>query len=427
MKRLLAGIPLALAAITLRADDAGDLEEKTRRLSALVAELDSPRAEAREEAATRLLAAGADAIPFVLDGVYRKNAKLHLQVLEKLIAQERKGLPAELRMTDQELKAVVKDRLGDPKAAPVRTWLYSKYLEAVDLYRQRHFEEAIAKAGAILELDPRVEFAGDVKLLRVKCEEELVQVHLVRLSAVTMTPVVGDNTVVKVAFNATNMSTGNVEIWFGPPAERNNQPVRDAVIENQSVIQVEMVTSVCEPDGSSSSETELSVKPLRRYSIQVPQGETVRLFEMEIPAMTSGIKLVKIFVNAKLRVVQVDGPEPLLKERSLSFQSAEIRVVPGDIQAAAGNALQNLCNAIDRGQPDSTYLFCNVMPEKDRPQAVEVLMNLLRASKANDYDRRVARNCLRTLTGEAFMDDEGWIRWQDELRKAAAAGGGTGR
>lgn len=414
MRRLLAGIPLALAAIALRADDAGDLEEKTRRLSALVAELDSPRVEAREEAATRLLAAGGDAIPFVLDGVYRKNARLHLQVLEKLVAQERKGLPVELQMTDADLKAVVKDRLGDPKSAPVRTWLYARYLEAVDLFRQARYEEALARGSAILELDPRVDFADDVKRLRVKCEEELVQLHLVRLTAVTMTPVVGDNTVVKVAFNATNMSTGDVEIWFGPPADRNNEAVRDAVIQNQAFLQVEVVTSVCEPDGSSASVPEMSVKPLQRYSIPVPQGQSVRLYEMEIPAMTSGVKLVKLFVSARMRVVQVDGPAPMLKERALAFQPALICVVPGDIQAAAANALQNLCNAIDRGQPDSAFLFCNVMPDPERPKAVEVVMQILRDRKYTDYDRSVARNCLHTLTGEAFRDDQGWLKWHEE-------------
>lgn len=427
MRRLIAGIPLVLAAISLRADDAADLEEKARRLSALVADLDSPRTEVREEAATRLLAAGGDAIPYVLDGVYRKNARLHLQVLEKLVDQERKGLPVELRMSDEDLKAVVKDRLGDPKSEPVRTWLYSKYLEAVDLFRQGRYEESIAKAGAILDLDPRVPFAGDVKLLRVKCEEQMVQINLVRLSAVTMTPVVGDNTVVKVAFNATNMSTGDVEIWFGPPADRNNPPVRDAVIQNQSFLEVEVVTVVCEPDGSSTSEPEPSIKPLKRYSIPVPQGQTVRLYEMEIPALTSGVKLVKIFVNARIRVVQVDGPAPLLKERALDFRPAMIRVVPGDIQAAAANALQNLCNAIDRGQPDSAFLFCNVMPDAERPKAVEVVMQILRDRKYTDYDRRVACNCLNALTGESFRDAQGWLKWHEERAQAESAGNAAPR
>ena len=93
MKRIFTGIVLGLAALVLRADDSTDLEEKARRLMALVADLDSERPDVREEAATRLLAAGGDAIPYVVDGVYRKNARLHLQVLEKLIAQEKKGCP----------------------------------------------------------------------------------------------------------------------------------------------------------------------------------------------------------------------------------------------------------------------------------------------------------------------------------------------
>ncbi len=428
MKRLFTGIALGLAALVLQADDSTDLEEKARRLKAMVADLDSERPDVREEAATRLLAAGGEAIPYVVDGVYRKNAKLHLQVLEKLVAQEKKGLPAELQLSEQDLKEVVKGRVGDTKMQPTaRQYLYSKYLEAVDLFRKGRFEEALAKISAIRELEPKLEFDGELKKLRILCEERLVQMSLVHLTATTMTPIVGDNTIAKVTFNATNMSDGPVEIWFGDPKDAGNAAIREAVLESNAVLHVEAVSMVCDPDGGTVSETEPSIKKLNRYSIPLKKGETVKLFEMELPAMTSGIKMVRIVVSAKMRVAQIDGPDAMKAQRSLSFQPAEIRVIPGNIQVAAGNALQNFLNAINAGQPDSVFLFCNVMPDKDRPLAVEALMRILKDTQYTDYDRSVARNCLHTLTGEFFPGDEGWLKWQEETGKASSGGNGNPR
>lgn len=420
MKRLFTAISLVVAALVLRADDSADLEERARRLKALVADLDSERPDVRDEAATRLLAAGSEAIPYVVDGVYRKNAKLHLQVLEKLIAQEKKGLPTELQMSEADLKEIVKGRVGDPKLpATARQYLYTRYLDAVELYRKGRFEDALARIAAIRELEPKPEFDGDLKKLRILCEERIVQTSLVQLSATTMTPIVADNTIAKVTFTATNMSDGPVEIWFGAPEDASNPDVKEAVLETNAVLQVEVVTTTCDPDGGVVSEVDPSIKKLNRYSIALKKGETVRLYEMEVPAMTGGIKLVRLTVSAKMRVAQIDGQGAPRAQRSLSFQPAEIRVVPGKIQEAAANALQSLLAAIDAGQPDSVFLFCNVMPDKDRPLAVEALMRILRDAKYTDYDRSVARNCLQTLTGEFFRDSDGWLKWDDEAKKAA--------
>ncbi|MEK7469843.1 MAG: hypothetical protein AAB074_20950 [Planctomycetota bacterium] len=421
MKRLTIGLMLGLAVCTLSADDEGAaLEEKAKRLMGLVGELDSDRPDVREDAATKLLAAGGDAIPFVIDGVYRKNAKLHLQVLEKLLVQEKKGLPAELQLTDQDLKEIVKHRLGDAKlTAPARTWLYGKYIEAVDLYRKGRYEEALAKTAAILELDPRIEFGDDLRKLRIKCEEKQVQVGLVRTAATTLTPICQDNSIAKIAFNATNLAAGEVEIWFGAPTDAKDSDVV-AAVKKQAMLHVEVVKQICEPDGSFRQESESLLKPLDRYSIPLKLGESKRLYEMELPAMAPGPEMVKFIIFAKMRVVKIDGPEPMEKERWIEFAPVEIRVIPGNIQAAGGNALQDLLTAIDKRQPDSVFLFCNIMPEKDRPLAAEALIKVLKTSSATEYDRAVARNCLGTLTGEFHASDEGWLKWHEDTNAVVA-------
>ncbi|KAF0244461.1 MAG: hypothetical protein FD180_2488 [Planctomycetota bacterium] len=420
MKRLLAVLALGLAVCTIRADEGADMEEKAKRLMALVADLDSERPDVREDAATKLLATGGDAIPFVIDGVYRKNAKLHLQVLEKLVAQEKKGLPAELQLSDDDLKAVVKDRLGDTKqSSQVKTFLYLKYLEGVELFRKGHYEEAQAKAAAILELDPRIEFADAIRKLRIQCEEQLIQVGLVRTTATTLTPICADNSIAKVAFNATNLAAGNVEIWFGDPNQAGNPQVA-AAVKAQATLHVEVSTQVCDADGGSSTETQSTEKPLDRYSVPLKTGETRRLFEMELPALSPGVKLVKLFVSAKMRVVQIDGPTPMVRERWLRFPAVEIKVVPGNIQAAGANALQNMCDALQAAQANSVFLYCIVMPEGDRPKAAAFLIEILKPGKWTDYDRLVARNCLSTLTGETFTNDEAWLKWHDDSKRTIA-------
>src|SRR5688572_28798054 len=94
--------------------DAEAFIEKARRIKEWVAQLDSKSQTERDEAASRLMATGGDAIPHVLQALHDKNAKLHLSVLQKLIEQEHSALPPELRVTEEDLKALILELGIDP-------------------------------------------------------------------------------------------------------------------------------------------------------------------------------------------------------------------------------------------------------------------------------------------------------------------------
>ncbi|MCE9584570.1 MAG: hypothetical protein K8T20_18935 [Planctomycetes bacterium] len=420
MKKLLFALLLAPAAL-LCADPGEEaaMAEKATRLKGFVADLDSERQNVREEAATALLAAGADAIPYVLDGIYRKNARLHLQVLEKLVEQEKAVLPAEMRLSDEDLKAIVQERLGDPKTAQQgRTYLYAKYIEAVELEKKGRFDDALAKLNAIKTLEPHADFISAVKELERKCQDQHVQAWLVRLSATTSTPVCQDNGTAKVTFTATNMSAGDVEIWFGEPAEADNPDVRKAVLGQES-LEIKVTTMTCGADGGNFSEEKPTTRSIATYSIPIKKGADARIAEIEIPTLANGRELVKIFVSARLRVFRVDGPTPLVSQHLLESQAAEIRVLPvGDLQAAMKNPLQDLMVSIDHSDWNSVFLFSNIMPEMEKPKAVQALIGILRDAKFRDGEKAVARNCLATLTGKSFAKSDEWLKWFADLPPA---------
>lgn len=416
MKRLIAGFIALALVLTLRADDASDMEAKAKRLTALVDKLDSERPSEREDAGTALLAAGADAIPYVIDSIYRKNGKPHLQALEKLLAQEKVKLPAELQLTEDDLKAVIRERCGDGKGGKDgRLYLYNKFLEAVDMYRAGQYDAALDRIAAIRNLEPQIQFLAAIKELDRKCRAQKVQCMLVRTAATSSTTLTEGGKTFKIAFNATNMSGGDVQVWFGPPAEEQNADVREEVLKSSSSLEVTVETQVCEANGGGSSTGHQTTQVLGRYSFKLKPGETVKLCEMEIPALGDATKLVKMVVSANMRVLQIDAPhDAVLDQREVAFVPAEIRVLPGNMQVAAENCLQNMLNALSAGHANDVFLFCNIMPDKDKPLAVEPLLKVLREGQYNEYDKSVARNCLIPLTGKHFRTNEEWLKWSSQ-------------
>jgi hypothetical protein len=417
---------LWLAALPARGEDPSSeavrLEARMRAMKALVADLDAIDGARREDAATQLLMAGKEAIPYVLDAIHRKEAKLHLTVLEKLIAQESEGLPPELRIAPDDLKSIVDKRLGDPALAKDgKAFLYSKFLGACALFRAGRHEQALEIATAILVLEPRCEFADDLQKLRIACEEQQVQDWLVRTTASPSKEVYGAEELAKVTLTFTNMAGGNVEIWFGPPADRDVPETRALVLEKHAVAHIDISRALHEADGSFSEEVEQASLKLGRYSVALKPGES---WSVMLDVDTMGRKdegnLRIVTVRPMVRVVHIDGPTPVSKQRALRFSPAVIKVFPGDIKKAMENALQNLLSCIDRCDANSLFMFSHLMPEDKRTQAVEAVIKILKDDKWKASDRRIARNCLAALTGEAFATDEGWKQWYEEKCAASA-------
>lgn len=415
MKRILV---LALLAVPASAqDEASRLEERMRELKALVAALDSADAEKRDDAAAKLLAAGHEAIPYVTDEIHRKGARLQLALLHKLIAQENDALPAELRLSDEDLRAVVKLRATDPEVRDKgRLYLYAKYLEAVDDYRKGYFQSARDKAAAIQTLERRVDFEQDLVKLKKLAEEQIVQTWLVRVSVLPDKVLHQCGDMARVSLTFTNMSAGEIEVWFGPKDQAENADMRQQVLSTNAVVRAELTRSAHTPDGTFiETREELTVR-LGCYSLRLKPGES-RRWPVEIDTLGDKDSSVfqKVAVRADVRVVEIDGPGGDREPRNLRFAPCDLKVFPGDLKKAMENPLQDMLTSIDRGDATSLYMYSQLMPEDKRGPAVEALMKILADPKwSREEDRRIVRNCLEALTGESFRTDEEWLKWRDQ-------------
>lgn len=193
--------------------------------------------------------------------------------------------------------------------------------------------------------------------------------------------------------------------------------VRAEVLRSNSVVRVEIFTSEMEADGTFSEIRTEMIRPLNKYSIALRRGESVKIAEFDLDTLRADKFFCRMTVKAWMKPVLITGPESSTKQRNLRFQPAEIKVFPGDLKKASENPLQGLCNAIDLGDANSAFLFCQLMPQDKSGMAVETVIKILQDTKWKEGDRRIARNCLSALTGETRGTDADWLEWYRQRGK----------
>ncbi|NUN48497.1 MAG: hypothetical protein HUU15_06675 [Candidatus Brocadiae bacterium] len=394
---------------------AEELAARAEKLRGLVADLDSEDVSKREDAWGALLAAGGEAIPYLVDSIRRKGASQQLKVLQRLVEEENEPLPPELRMTAEDLKALIASRAEfRPDRDATRKYMYAKFLDAVDLYRKKHYQSALEHARAIQKLEPALDFNDTIVKLKKACEQGIIQATLVRSTVSVSHAICKDGQILKFTFELTNMSTDTVTIWLGDALLQNDPAVRSQVIDRNSQLEVEFREASCEPDGSSSEIVSAEPSLLKRYSIELKTAQTLRLAVVERLAEASDTHLKKLRARARLRFHSITGPGGgFPNPMELVFEETEARIFPGNLAEAQVDPFQGMLRALDAQDRLGVYLFANLVTEADRGMATEALMKALKHPQANEEDGRVLRNCLAVVTGQAFGKNEEWLRWHD--------------
>lgn len=421
---LSAGYCFATEAPAQKTDDpqghpVGDLYQKTNEIYSAIGKLESGSIPEQQEGFAKLLAMGPAVLPFL--AAHLKEKAVFLELTRQIIEQGfSKGNAA--GAFNAPLHNIP---LGGTDAAFVEKYFYGRYLSALKLFEQESYTEAKELALAILTIEKNLSFKNQLQLLKIQCEERLIQSGVLRATLIAK-PREGlpaglyeSTDRVNFTLKLENVSLVPIEIDFGA----------------DNIIALNVSFNLYDPFGSFNNMVRTEQIPLKIETLKLNPNEKKEWeFTLEISKDNLESPFYKTYMlyaeisprNIKSEALEkrIGMPQTI---RKIVSTNINLRVFPPEVGPVLKNPLGKLETAIKGGVPLDIFLCSLLVPEPEQPKAIELLIKALDKPPAKTdsgiemspqvWDT-VIMNCLKHITNLPFeINKNTWLEWFRQKKK----------
>ncbi len=394
------------------------LFELAQRATTLVDRLIAAPENEVEAVSQELLKMGPPAIPFLMNKLGELRADRLVKVIDQIHYLEAPPAteleaPAELGLSPTDFEKL-KQPVSKDYAKELETLLYRKYLEAIELYKVRRYEQACRLAEAVIAVEPRLSFRTDLQRLKILCEERLLTSRQLaaRLATRKRTCKVGET--IEVVARIENLTAGPLTIELATTQMVN--PARKGQGKSEpgrTHLFVTINYTEYDPYGNVHSivrQEQVEVDPRIVLGLGQPWKRAFTLETLRDNPL--GIVYKEYHLTAEMRPTSIAGITSSVP-RKIVFEPLTVRVFPQDIDRILEHPLEFFVGALDAGSPLDILLGAMLVPEQDVPKAIEFIIMAL--PRVTDMGKRVLMNALRLLTKEPIeFDEQAWIKWWKE-------------
>ncbi|MBI3096766.1 MAG: hypothetical protein HYY93_00755 [Planctomycetes bacterium] len=407
-----AGSP-PVPAVALTPEEAASIEH-------LLEECESRNERIRRNAVDALLEKGAVVAPLLRRRLIDRQAASLADLLVALAAgssplsphsspadpagSRRSAPPPEARLNADQFKALLA-AVPVPASATAEQYLYTKFLQAAELYQKGRYDQCQSLCEAIIVLETGLPFMDRVKQLKVVCEEREIERHLVRARVTTGRPVYEIGDPIDCTLTVTNVSAHSLKLVFAEPPADASSPAQRVGYARASVQVAEYDpyggADVLSRDIELALPDEITIDPGRDWSspftidssMDAPVSRRFRTYRVSIEFRSPTI--TRADMNTMRRLVS---------------ETLEIRVFPPDVDPVLKSPMEFFARAMDSGAANDIFLCALLVPEHDQKKAVALCMTAL--PRATEDGQRCLMTCLKWLTHLPFeYDAAAWTKW----------------
>ncbi|MFH1230897.1 MAG: hypothetical protein V1709_05305 [Planctomycetota bacterium] len=312
-----------------------------------------------------------------------------------------------------------------PETAFVEKYFYGKYLQALKLFEQENYELAKELVTAILAIEKNLSFFNQLLMLRIQCEEMIIQRGLLKATLIP-TPKeglplclyeIGDH--IKLTLRLENVSLLPLEIVFGE--------------DNFIMMQVNL--NQYDPFGNFNNQVLTEEIPIKIKSVKLNPNEKK---ELELVLDTSRdnpnsgcYRTYNLYTEIRPETIKSETLEKKIGTnetiRKILSPSIMLRVFPPDVKPVLNNPIEKLETALKGGIPLDIFLCSLLVPESKQTQAIELLIKALESPPIKTLDEikissqvwdLVIMNSLKHITNLPFeINKTTWLDWFKQKKK----------
>lgn len=416
---------------TERSEGAPDLEPseplftEAREIFEALSGLESPDLERQQESLRFLISTGQTALPYLREFFRHRGLDAPLELFEKLLAQPGTELPKEALLGEQELLRLIEE--ARTRKGEAQRYLYAKYLEAVESYRQQRYEDALHKVQALLTLEPQLPFGNEVKRLKISLEEALLVSTVLDARVVCDKDLYVVGEVANLTLRLSSRSPEEVRVLLAPPLPDEAPPFvpkgRDEAASESASAHPAPVEGILNiqlsehyPNGDFAMASRQDRFTVTKDIVLRPPDLWEFSFRLETGKdnpLSPHYRTYRITAQFRPYAVVCGSKE---YRRMVTFGPLELRVFPPDPTPVLENPISSLAQALDRGIPNDVFLCSLLVPEREWPKATELLVEAL--GRAREAEKPVLLNCLRRFTNEPFpLQEDAWKDWVKSFQK----------
>ncbi|MFH0888429.1 MAG: hypothetical protein V1871_04405 [Planctomycetota bacterium] len=397
-----------------------DIYQKSKKIYEAIEKIDSGNITKQQEGFEQLRLMGPMVLPFVSAHLKEKSIFLELvrQIIEDGIFKD--GKPSGIFTAPlHNINSL------PPETALVEKYFYGKYLQSLKLFDQENYESAKELATAILTIERKLSFSNQLKLLKIQCEEMIIQRGLLKA---TLIPIpkeglpsclyeIGDR--IKLTLKLENVSLLPLEIIFG----------RDNFI----MLQVNL--NQYDPFGNFNNKVLTEEFPVKINSVKLNPNEK-KEFELVLDTLRDNpnsacYRTYTLYTEIRPETIKGETLEKKIGMnetiRKISSPSIMLRIFPPDVKPALNNPIEKLETALQGGIPLDIFLCSLLVPESKQTQAIELLIKALESPPIKTLEEikmspevwdLVIMNSLKHVTNLPFeINKTTWLEWFKRKKK----------
>ncbi|MBI5779314.1 MAG: hypothetical protein HZA49_07650 [Planctomycetes bacterium] len=396
-----------------------DLYQKTKEIYSAIEKLESSSLPEQQEGFDKLRAMGPAVLPFLSAHLKEKAVFLELtrQIIEQGIAKSNSGVAFTTPLHD--LGRMPTD------AAFIEKYFYGRYLAALKMFEQESYYEAKDLVVAIMTIEKNLSFRNQLQLLKIQCEERLIQSGVLR-ATLTAKPREGLSAGlyespdrVSLILKLENVSLVPIEIDFG----------------KDNIIALNASFNLYDPFGSFNNKVRTEQIPLKLEALKLKPSEKMEWeFVLELGRDNPDSPFYRtymLYAEISPRNIKSEALEKSIgiaqTIRKIVSTNLNLRVFPPEVGPVLKNPLAKLEVAIKGGVPLDIFLCSLLVPESEQPKAIELLIMVLEQPPAKVESGlvispqvwdTVIMNCLKHVTNLPFeINKSTWLEWFRQKKK----------
>jgi tetratricopeptide (TPR) repeat protein len=357
----------------------GDIYQKTKEIYSAIEKLESGSIPEQQDGFDKLRAMGPAVLPFL--AAHLKEKAVFLELTRQIIEQGLSKGHAAGTFTAP-LYNITKS--FGTNAAFIEKYFYGRYLGALKLFEQENYNEAKELAMAILTIEKNLSFRNQLQLLKIQCEERIIQAGVLR-AALTARPraelpagLYESTDRVNLTLKLENVSLVPIEIDFGA----------------DNIIALNVISNLYDPFGSFNNKMRTELIPLKVETLKLNPNEKKEWeFTLEIARDNPDSPFYKtymLYAEISPRNIKSEALEKrigmLQSIRKIVSTNINLRVFPPEVGPVLKNPLGKLEAAIKGGVPLDIFLCSLLVPEPEQAQAIELLIKALEKPPRNNRD-----------------------------------------